>query len=94
MAVEVTFIEQNAPVDERGRAMYAIARSIIRAHIDSLSEEDLRDLNTPLKKVTLRQLSKLARIERDKGIRGDGFEWAVHEAIVGGEPTVANPVRR
>ncbi|MCA7023502.1 MULTISPECIES: hypothetical protein [Stenotrophomonas] len=92
MAVEVTFIEQNAPVDERGRAMYAIARSIIRAHIDSLTEEDLRDLNTPLKKVTMRQLAKLARIERDKGIRGDGFEWAVHEAIVGGEPTVTNSV--
>ncbi|XQA62761.1 hypothetical protein ACM9XD_05260 [Xanthomonas sacchari] len=92
MAAQVTFIEQNAPVDERGRAMYAIARSIVRAHIDSLSEEDLGDLNTPLNKVTLRQLSKLARIERDKGIRGDGFEWAVHEAIVGGEPTVNNAI--
>jgi hypothetical protein len=88
----VTFIEQNAPVDEYGRALYAVARSIIRAMIDSLTEEDLRDLNTPLKDVNLRQLAKMSRLERDKGIRGDGFEWAVHEAILGKEPTVAEPL--
>lgn len=92
MKTKVTFIEQTEPVTERGRAMYAIARSIVRAHIDSLSDEDLEDLNTQLQDVTLRQLSKLARIERDKGIKGDGFEWAVHEAIVGGEPSVTNAI--
>lgn len=36
----------------------------------------------------MRQLAKVARLERDKGIRGDGFEWAVHEAVLGKEPTV------
>lgn len=88
----VTFIEQNMPIDEYGRALYAVCRSILRALLDSLSAEDLTDLNTPLEKVTMRQLSKVVRIERDKGMRGDGFEWAVHEAIIGKEPTVIMPV--
>ena len=60
--------------------------------IDSLTEEDLRDLNTPLAEVRLRQLAKVARLERDKGMRGDGFEWAVHEAIMGKEPSVIEPI--
>lgn len=89
---EITFIEQNSPIDEYGRALYAVARSVLRALIDSLSNEDLRDLNTPLKDVNMRQLAKIARLERDKGMRGDGFEWAVHEAILGKEPTVINPI--
>ena len=88
----VTFIDQAAPVGEYGRALYAVARSIIRALLDSLSEIDLSDLNTPIGHVTMRQLAKLARIDRDKGMRGDGFEWAVHEALLGKEPTVINPV--
>lgn len=88
----ITFIQQNAPVDEYGRGVYAVARSIVRAHIDSLTTEDLSDLNTPLEDVTMRQLAKVARIERDKGLRGDGFEWAVHEAIMGQEPRVIEPV--
>lgn len=92
MAAEITFIEQSAPVDEYGRALYAVSRSILRAHIDSLSDEDLRDMNTPLDKVNMRQLSKMARLERDKGMRGDGFEWAVHEAIIGREPLVIDPI--
>lgn len=92
MAANITFIQQNAPVDEYGRALYAICRSIVRALIDSLSEEDLRDLNTPLADVNMRQLAKIARLELDKGMRGDGFEWAVHEAILGKEPTVIEPI--
>lgn len=40
----------------------------------------------------MRQLAKVARLERDKGMRGDGFEWAVHEAIMGKEPSVLNPL--
>lgn len=88
----VTFIEQSAPIDEYGRALFAVARSVLRAFIDSLSEEDLADINTELHKVTLRQLSKIARLDRDKGMRGDGFEWAVHEAIVGKEPRIIEPV--
>lgn len=88
----VTFLEQNSPIDEYGRALYAVARSVIRAFIDSLSDEDLADINTPLDKVRLRQLAKIARLDRDKGMRGDGFEWAVHEAILGKEPKVINPV--
>ncbi len=40
----------------------------------------------------MRQLAKVARLERDKGMKGDGFEWAVHEAVVGGEPSVIDPI--
>jgi hypothetical protein len=89
---QITFIEQNAPVDEYGRALYAITRSILRALLDSLSEEDLRDLNTPLDRVNMRQLAKVVRLDRDKGMRGDGFEWAIHEAILGGEKSVIDPI--
>lgn len=89
---EITFIEQNAPIEEYGRALYAVSRSVLRALIDALSEEDLRDLNTPLADVNMRQLAKIARLERDKGMRGDGFEWAVHEAILGKEPTVIHSI--
>lgn len=88
----VTFIEQNAPIDEYGRALYAVGRSVLRALIDSLSSEDLTDLNTPLDQVHMRQLAKVVRLDRDKGMRGDGFEWAVHEAIMGEEPKVVGPV--
>ena len=48
----VTFLEQNAPIDEYGRALYAVSRSVLRALIDSLSGEDLTDLNTPIEDVT------------------------------------------
>lgn len=92
MVASVTFIEQDAPVDEYGRALYAVARSIIRAQLDSLTTEDLTDLNTPLADVRMRQLAKAARLERDKGLRGDGFEWAVHEAVLGKEPSVVEPL--
>lgn len=40
----------------------------------------------------MRQLAKVVRLERDKGMRGDGFEWAVHEAILGREPKVIDPI--
>ncbi|MFG1264176.1 MULTISPECIES: hypothetical protein [Xanthobacter] len=89
---KVTFIEQSAPIDEYGRALYAVARSVIRALLDSLSSEDLTDLNTPLDRVTMRQLSKVVRMDRDKGMRGDGFEWAVHEAVLGKEGRVLEPI--
>lgn len=87
---KITFIEQGAPIDEYGRALYAVSRSILRALIDSITKEDLTDINTPLADVSMRQLAKIARMERDKGMRGDGFEWAVHEAILGKEPSVIN----
>jgi len=89
---QITFLNQTGPVEEYGRAMYAVARSIIRAMLDALSTQDLEDINTPIGEVTPRQLSKLARLDRDKGMRGDGFEWAVHEAPLGKEPRVLNPV--
>jgi hypothetical protein len=89
---EITFLRQAQPVDEYGRAIYAVARSIIRAQLDALSDQDLSDLDRPRADVTMRQLSHYARLERDKGQRGDGFEWAVHEAIVGGEPRVVEPL--
>lgn len=92
MAAQITFIEQSAPMDEYGRALYAVCRSIMRALIDSISSEDLTDLNTDLDQIKMRPFAKVARLERDKGMRGDGFEWAVHEAIIGREPTVINPI--
>jgi hypothetical protein len=60
--------------------------------LDQLSSEDLGDLNVDRDLVTLRQLAKIARIDLDKGLRGDGFEWAIHEAVLGGEPLVTGPV--
>lgn len=92
MAAEITFIQQSAPLDDYGRGLYAVSRSVVRALLDSLSNEDLTDLNTPLDQVRMRQLAKVVRLDRDKGMRGDGFEWAVHEAILGGEPSVLNPL--
>jgi hypothetical protein len=89
---EVTFLAQKGPVDKYGRAMYAVARSIIRAQLDQMTTEDLVDLNVDRPDVNLRQMSKFARLQRDKGMRGDGFEWAVHEAIQGGEPSVVEPI--
>lgn len=91
-APKITFLEENAPVDEYGRALYAVARSVLRAFIDSMSNEDMTDLNTPLEQVRMRQLAKVARVELDHGMRGDGFEWAVHEAILGQEPRVIEPL--
>jgi hypothetical protein len=88
----ITFIEQDAPIDEYGRALYAVSRSVLRALLDAITDEDLSDLNTPLDRVTMRQLAKVARLDRDKGLRGDGFEWAVHEAILGKEERVLNPI--
>lgn len=88
----ISFVTQRAPIDERGRAMYAVSRSILRALIDQLSTKDLTVLNTDKTDVTLRQLSMMARLQRDKGMRGDGFEWAVHEALRGGEQSVVEPV--
>lgn len=73
VGASITFIEQDDPVDEYGRALYAVARSILRALIDSMTDDDLTDINTPLDRVTLRQLARLARIDRDKGMRGDGL---------------------
>jgi hypothetical protein len=89
---DVTFLNQKEPVDEYGRALYAVARSVLRALLDQLGPDDLADLNTARGDVTLRQLAKVVRLDRDKGMRGDGFEWAVHEAIIGGEPSVIEPL--
>lgn len=89
---DVTFIEQGAPLDEYGRGLYAVARSIVRALLDSLSTEDLTDLNCGTGDVTMRQLAKVVRLDRDKGMLGDGFEWAVHEAILGKEQMVLDPI--
>ena len=56
----ISFVTQRAPIDERGRAMYAVSRSILRALIDQLSAADLTVLNTDKSDVTLRQLSMLS----------------------------------
>lgn len=88
----ISFVQQTAPITKRGRAMYSVARSILRALVDQLSDEDLTDMNTDKADVTLRQLAKHARLQRDKGMRGDGFEWAIHEAIQGQESTVIDPI--
>ncbi len=89
---EVTFLQQTAPIDEYGRALYAVSRSIVRAHLDQMTPDDLGDLGVDRDQVTLRQLAKFARLEPDKGMKGDGFEWAVHEALIGGEPRVTTHV--
>lgn len=89
---DVTFLTQAEPVDEYGRALYAVSRSVLRAHFDELTQSDLEDLNCDRQDVTFRQLAKVVRLHRDKGARGDGFEWAVHEAILGGEPRVTDLV--
>lgn len=91
---DISFVTQKQPVDERGRALYAIARSILRAQLDQLTQNDLEDLDRDRADVTMRQLAKMARLNRDKGMRGDGFEWAIHEAVVGEEPTVLEPLMR
>lgn len=89
---DVTFLEQHEPIDEYGRALYSVARSVVRALLDQLGPDELTDLNVDRSDVTLRQMARVVRLDRDKGMRGDGFEWAVHEAIVGGEPLVLGPV--
>jgi hypothetical protein len=89
---DVTFLEQREPIDEYGRALYAVGRSVVRALLDQLGPDELTDLNCDRADVTLRQLARVVRLDRDKGMRGDGFEWAVHEAIVGQEPLVLGPV--
>jgi len=89
---DVTFLEQREPIDEYGRALYAVGRSVVRALVDQLGPDELIDLNCDRSDVTLRQMARVVRLDRDKGMRGDGFEWAVHEAIVGEEPQVLEPV--
>jgi len=91
-AGDISFVTQQEPVDEPGRALYAIARSILRAQLDQLTKTDLEDLDRGRDEVTMRQLSKFARLNRDKGMRGDGFEWAIHEGLMGSEPSVADPL--
>jgi len=92
LANRVSFVTQRAPVGERGRALYAVTRSILRALLDQLSEKQLNVLNTPADDVTMQQLAFASRLQRDKGMRGDALEWAVHEAIAGHEPTVVEPL--
>jgi hypothetical protein len=89
---KVTFLSQKEEIGEYKRALFAVTRSIVRALYDQIGSEDLTDLNTAREDITFRQLAKLARLDRDKGMFGDGFEWAVHEAIVGQEPTVIEPI--
>ena len=88
----VSFIAQGDPPDEYGRALYAITRSILRALLDQLGEDDLEVIQSDKAEVTLKQLAVVSRLDRDKGMRGDGFEWAVHEALIGGEPRVTQLV--
>ena len=89
---EVTFLKQDEPIEEYGRALYAVARSVVRALLDQLGPTELAVVNCDRADVTLEQLGFVARPSRDKGLRGDGFEWAVHEAIVGREPKVIEPL--
>ena len=81
----VSFIVQGDPPDEYGRALYAVARSILRALLDQLGADDLEVVQSDRVDVSLRQLVVVARLDRDKGMRGDGFEWAIHEALMGAE---------
>lgn len=91
-ATEVTFLRQDEPIEEYGRALYAVSRSVVRALLDQLGPTELSVVNCDRADVTMEQLGFVVRPSRDKGLRGDGFEWAVHEAIVGGEPKVLEPL--
>lgn len=88
----VSFLVQGDPPDEYGRALYAIARSVLRALLDQLGADDLDVLQADKADVTLKQLAMVSRLDRDKGMRGDGFEWAVHEALLGREGRVIQMV--
>lgn len=88
----VSFLVQGDPPDEYGRALYAVCRSILRAMLDQIGVDDLEVVQSDRADLTLKQLAVLARLDRDKGMRGDGFEWAVHEALIGGEHRVTELV--
>jgi hypothetical protein len=42
---EAAFLRQDKPLDEYGRAMFAVAHSMIRAKLDQLGRENLKDLD-------------------------------------------------
>lgn len=88
----VSFIVQGDPPDEYGRALYAVCRSILRALLDQLGKEELEIIQSNREDVSFHQLAYVARLDRDKGMRGDGFEWAVHEALMGQEGRVSELV--
>jgi len=88
----VTFLTQGDPPDEYGRALYAVTRSLLRALLEQMGSDDLEVLQTDRVDVTLNQLAMISRLDRDKGMRGDGFEWAVHEAMMGQENRVTDLV--
>lgn len=88
----VSFLVQEDPPDEYGRALYAVCRSILRALLDQLGADDLEVVQSDRTDISLKQLAFVARLDRDKGMRGDGFEWAVHEALIGGEARVTELV--
>lgn len=90
----VSFIVQGDPPDEYGRALYAVCRSILRALLDQLGKDELEIIQTDRDEVSFKQLAYVARLDRDKGMRGDGFEWAVHEALMGQENRVSDLVGR
>ncbi|MGP4976731.1 hypothetical protein [Brachybacterium tyrofermentans] len=88
----VSFVTQLAPVDEPARAMHAIVRSILRAMVDQVPQRSLNVVQAPKEDLTMDQLATVSRLHRDKGMAGDGFEWAVHEAIAGKEIRVIEPL--
>ena len=53
---EVTFLQQTAPMDEYGRALYAVGRSIVRALLDQMTPDDLGDLDVERDQVILKPL--------------------------------------
>lgn len=89
---QVSFLVQGDPPDEYGRALYAVCRSIVRALLDQLGAAELEIVQADRKDIQLKQLAYIARLDRDKGMRGDGFEWAVHEALMGNESRVTDLV--
>jgi hypothetical protein len=65
---------------------------VVRALLDQLGPTELAVVNCDRADVTMEQLGFVVRPSRDKGLRGDGFEWAVHEAVLGREPKVVEPL--
>lgn len=59
---QVTFLKQDEPIEEYGRALYAVCRSVVRAMLDQLGPDQLLILNTDRKDVTMQQLGHVIRL--------------------------------
>lgn len=86
---------QRERVEDYRAALFSVARSILVAMLDGLGRTQLEVIQeTERGRVKLGQLAWVARLPRDKGARGDGFEWAVHAAVADGDSGVCGRLAR